>query len=256
MSIEELNKLYNDMIEKGKVVGLTKKDYVKIKKAMETINSLDVGYYSDLSEIYFKLKNLNSFLFYKGLFNYWSEEVVSYITMESPILSLVLSNNGDNKINLFGDNSYMFLCQFHREKTPSYGVTDWKNMAHCFGCGVGHNTISYLEVYENLSFRESIRLLSKVFLYDIKNQIADSKLDELAKKYQETVLSDQYYELLLKGEERKKRRGLETNDITFQKRCNMIERIRKGEYDPNFEHKEQKKKIYIPKDCRIEEIYL
>ncbi|MEC4676999.1 MAG: DNA primase [Nitrospirota bacterium] len=53
------------------------------------------------------------------------------------------------------------LCPFHTEKTPSFTVSQAKQIFHCFGCGVGGDVISFVSKYENLSFNESVALLAK-----------------------------------------------------------------------------------------------
>lgn len=53
------------------------------------------------------------------------------------------------------------LCPFHSEKTPSFTVSQSKQIFHCFGCGVGGDIISFLLKYENLSFKEAVNLLAK-----------------------------------------------------------------------------------------------
>lgn len=52
-------------------------------------------------------------------------------------------------------------CPFHGEKTPSFYVNPQKNVYNCFGCGVGGNAISFLRDYENLTFMEAVRELSR-----------------------------------------------------------------------------------------------
>jgi DNA primase len=48
--------------------------------------------------------------------------------------------------------NYKGLCPFHSEKTPSFMVSQAKQIFHCFGCGVGGDVISFLMKHENLSF--------------------------------------------------------------------------------------------------------
>ena len=52
-------------------------------------------------------------------------------------------------------------CPFHGEKTPSFYVNPQKNVYNCFGCGVGGNAISFLRDYENQTFMEAVRELSR-----------------------------------------------------------------------------------------------
>ena len=58
-------------------------------------------------------------------------------------------------------NSYMGLCPFHSEKTPSFSVSRNKQMYHCFGCGVGGNVITFVMEYENYSFVEALKMLAE-----------------------------------------------------------------------------------------------
>ncbi|BCJ86207.1 DNA primase [Effusibacillus dendaii] len=57
--------------------------------------------------------------------------------------------------------SFVGLCPFHSEKTPSFSVSQPKQLYHCFGCGAGGNVISFIMHIENLSFLESVEHLAK-----------------------------------------------------------------------------------------------
>lgn len=57
--------------------------------------------------------------------------------------------------------SYIGLCPFHSEKTPSFSVSPRKGIFHCFGCGVGGNAITFLMKIENLSFQEAVVQLAE-----------------------------------------------------------------------------------------------
>ncbi|KPU27959.1 DNA primase [Caloranaerobacter sp. TR13] len=56
--------------------------------------------------------------------------------------------------------NYKALCPFHNEKTPSFVVSPSKQIFHCFGCGVGGDVITFIMKYENLDFKEAIKLLA------------------------------------------------------------------------------------------------
>lgn len=57
-------------------------------------------------------------------------------------------------------NSYVGLCPFHNEKTPSFSVSPQRGVFHCFGCGVGGDVISFLMKIENIPFYEAVKKLA------------------------------------------------------------------------------------------------
>ncbi|GAF65942.1 DNA primase [Bacillus sp. TS-2] len=56
---------------------------------------------------------------------------------------------------------YIGLCPFHGEKSPSFSVSQDKQLYHCFGCGASGNVFSFLMNHDNLTFVESVRHLAK-----------------------------------------------------------------------------------------------
>ncbi|MBN1773810.1 MAG: DNA primase [Deltaproteobacteria bacterium] len=56
--------------------------------------------------------------------------------------------------------SYIGLCPFHQEKTPSFNVNRERQIYHCFGCQRGGDAISFLMEMEGLSFSEAVRDLA------------------------------------------------------------------------------------------------
>lgn len=56
--------------------------------------------------------------------------------------------------------NYFGLCPFHGENTPSFSVTQEKQIFHCFGCGKGGNVFSFLMEMENFTFYESLKYLA------------------------------------------------------------------------------------------------
>lgn len=77
-------------------------------------------------------------------------------------------------------NSYVGLCPFHNEKTPSFSVSTQRGIFHCFGCGAGGNVISFVMKIENLSFYEALKKLA-----DMANivlpQVSEKDSDNIAK---------------------------------------------------------------------------
>ena len=52
------------------------------------------------------------------------------------------------------------LCPFHKEKTPSFTVSDAKGFYHCFGCGAHGDVIGFVINAEGLSFPEAVAKLA------------------------------------------------------------------------------------------------
>jgi len=57
--------------------------------------------------------------------------------------------------------NYIGLCPFHNEKTPSFTVTEEKQIFHCFGCHAGGNVFKFLMDYKKISFVESIQEIAE-----------------------------------------------------------------------------------------------
>ncbi len=56
--------------------------------------------------------------------------------------------------------SYTGLCPFHNEKTPSFNVSETRQMYYCFGCHAGGNVITFLMTYYNYTFLEALKYLA------------------------------------------------------------------------------------------------
>ena len=59
-----------------------------------------------------------------------------------------------------GTGTYVGLCPFHDEKTPSFNVRPSLGVWHCFGCGLGGDVFGFVEHQENIDFREAVELLA------------------------------------------------------------------------------------------------
>lgn len=53
--------------------------------------------------------------------------------------------------------NYSGLCPFHEEKTPSFSVTEEKQIFKCFGCGKGGNVFTFLQDIDGISFPEAVK---------------------------------------------------------------------------------------------------
>ncbi len=96
--------------------------------------------------------------------------------------------------------SYKGKCPFHNEKTPSFVVSEEKQLYHCFGCGAGGNIFTFLKEIENMSFPESVEYLAKRAGIPIpqKGQETDQNYQHKKRLYEIHRLAANYYYLQLK----------------------------------------------------------
>ena len=114
---------------------------------------------------------------------FYSDEIIEEIKNRNDILDVVsqyvtLKRSGRN---------YMGLCPFHREDTPSFSVSPDRQIFHCFGCGVGGNSITFISKIENLSFKETIEFLADRagIVLPTSSNIEDTEKQNLKRKIYE-----------------------------------------------------------------------
>lgn len=56
--------------------------------------------------------------------------------------------------------NYFGLCPFHQENSPSFSVSEEKQIFHCFGCGKGGNVITFLMEIDGMPFHEAVTFLA------------------------------------------------------------------------------------------------
>lgn len=64
-------------------------------------------------------------------------------------------------------SSYVGLCPFHGEKTPSFHVNAVRGYFKCFGCGEGGDAITFVRKFYHLDFYDAIRWLANKYHIDI-----------------------------------------------------------------------------------------
>ena len=97
--------------------------------------------------------------------------------------------------------SYVGLCPFHGEKTPSFTVSREKQLYHCFGCGAGGDVLSFIMNIENLSFREALRLLAERANISLPDEHLSppqrQQKEEYERLYQLNDLAARFYQKIL-----------------------------------------------------------
>lgn len=66
-------------------------------------------------------------------------------------------------------SNFKGVCPFHNEKTPSFVVSDTKQIFTCFGCGATGDVFEFVQKYHNLDFHGAIEKLAGEYGIEIKN---------------------------------------------------------------------------------------
>ena len=66
--------------------------------------------------------------------------------------------------------NYKACCPFHQEKTPSFIVSPARNTCHCFGCGKGGNTITFIMDVEHCDFRTACKTLGAKYHISVEEE--------------------------------------------------------------------------------------
>ncbi len=152
---------------------------------------------------------------------FYPEEIVEEVRQRTDIVDLIGSYVRLQKKG----SSYMGLCPFHNEKSPSFSVSASRQIFHCFGCGAGGNAFTFVMEYENYTFVEALKYLAErsgvklpeIEYSDEAKQVANFK----NRLYEVYKLSAKYFYYQLKSEQGKtaydyfKSRGL-TDEIIIK----------------------------------------
>ena len=119
------------------------------------------------------------------------EQTIEEIRTSASIVDLISSYV---QLRKRGKN-FIGLCPFHQEKTPSFTVSEEKQIFHCFGCHAGGNIFKFLMEYKSISFIEAVQEIAETV--GIKLNFQDDKFSsaesELEKYYDINVLAAKYF---------------------------------------------------------------
>lgn len=126
-----------------------------------------------------------------------SDDMIDTIRSQTDIVDLIseyvqLSKRGKN---WFG------LCPFHEENSPSFSVSEDKQLFHCFGCGASGNAITFMMDMENRTFIDSIVKLGSRVGIEVDSSSHDAQApknthqQQMVKAY--TLAANFYSHLLL-----------------------------------------------------------
>lgn len=84
------------------------------------------------------------------------EDIIEKIKEQNDIVDIV---SDSVRLKRSGRN-FSGLCPFHNEKTPSFSVSQDKQIYKCFGCGEAGNVITFVMKTKNLPFMDAAKLLA------------------------------------------------------------------------------------------------
>lgn len=100
------------------------------------------------------------------------QETINEIREKNDILDVVSEYV---KLEKRGRN-YIGLCPFHDEKTPSFSVSEDKQICHCFGCKKGGNVFQFIQEIKDIPFVEAVKELgSRVDIHVESNEPSSSE---------------------------------------------------------------------------------
>jgi DNA primase len=87
-------------------------------------------------------------------------------------------------------------CPFHNEKTPSFSVSEEKQIWHCFGCQKGGDIFGFVMEMEGLDFRETLKLLAEKAGVELQGY-SPKKAEEKNRTLEILELATKFYEIQL-----------------------------------------------------------
>ncbi|MEX6101356.1 DNA primase [Mammaliicoccus sciuri] len=128
------------------------------------------------------------------------QELINEIREKNDILDVVSEYV---KLEKRGRN-YIGLCPFHDEKTPSFSVSEDKQICHCFGCKKGGNVFQFIQEIKGISFVDAVRELGdKVDIHIEQQETAPTEgiVDDHIKMIEMHELMANNYHYILKHTE-------------------------------------------------------
>ncbi len=91
--------------------------------------------------------------------------------------------------------NFIGLCPFHQEKTPSFTVSEDKQIFHCFGCHAGGNVYKFLMDYKSISFIEAVQEIAESvgIRLNFEEEQVTSEQNELEELYEINVFAAKYF---------------------------------------------------------------
>jgi DNA primase len=87
------------------------------------------------------------------------EDITAKIKEQADIVQII----GENVDLKRSGASFLGLCPFHGEKTPSFSVSPAKQFFHCFGCGESGDVFDFVMKYQSVDFPGALKILAEKY---------------------------------------------------------------------------------------------
>lgn len=131
-----------------------------------------------------------------------SPNTIAQIRERTDIVALI----GESVRLVRRGRSFLGLCPFHKEKTPSFSVSPERGYFYCFGCKESGSAIDFMMKLEGKSFPEAARALAERAGIEVEDTATDAERREAnaarrAKDdlYNVNALAATYFEHCLRG---------------------------------------------------------
>lgn len=104
------------------------------------------------------------------------QEFITELVNRTNIIDVMKSHNV--ALKQVGRGEYKACCPFHGEKTPSFFVSEDKQVYNCFGCGASGNVITFVTEYERLNFVDAIETLAESLGLEVPREHSNSKFNK------------------------------------------------------------------------------
>ncbi len=89
----------------------------------------------------------------------WNDEFVEKVRDSTDIVSVI----GEHSVLKGSSRNLKGLCPLphHKEKTPSFSVSQDRQLFHCFGCKEGGDVFRFVQLYYGFNFPEAVEYLAR-----------------------------------------------------------------------------------------------
>src|SRR3954451_24835341 len=103
-----------------------------------------------------------------------SPETIALVKERTDVVALV----GETVKLTRRGRSFVGLCPFHQEKTPSFHVNAERGFFHCFGCKESGGAVDFCMKVEGYSFPEAVRALAERGGIEVTETLTDQERRE------------------------------------------------------------------------------